>query len=355
LVRCSASPDIADGDLTMRGINENTYCAEQDTGLEEMSDSFEEENDRECEVEYQNIGELKRGKMSPSRAPGTCISNTELACQYDRLQSKEFIEDNYALPERKLSLKEIDATLTPYYDSINNEKSSSKEAVMSINKTKHTSQYNKQLMKECMEDTYDIPEHNKTWKNGTLAPYYDKITSENSKLIGNAHRCSEVPNVEKSVLVNAAKSSIFYPTYNEFEDVSKPMEMPQQMEMPQPIFTGNTHEYAEIPTVGKSTAEKCLAEKDDGPTYYELDDMSESLRLSCANTTTEEYSKLMVEKHEANTQVKIVKSKGSESESVKSTNHPKVEWNSISLDPTALQKGILSSSPGFYQPKQTTN
>jgi len=76
----------------MHRIYENTRHAEQDTGYEEMSDFC----NGECDVEYQEIGDLQIVQQSSSKETAAPIKETEQTSHYTELLSTEVQEHIYA-------------------------------------------------------------------------------------------------------------------------------------------------------------------------------------------------------------------------------------------------------------------
>ena len=97
IVGCSVSPDDGGDYLTMQGrTHEKTHSHEQQqVGLEDIPEVFEEDNENVFEVEYQNIQGLQRDQRSSNRIAATSVKTTKQPSHYTELIGKEIIEHNY--------------------------------------------------------------------------------------------------------------------------------------------------------------------------------------------------------------------------------------------------------------------
>ena len=256
-------------------IYENTHYVQQGAaGLEDTYNLFRKDSGIEYEAEYQNIVRTRREKTSPSIEIATSINNkTGQACWS---MNKDFMGPSYAVPDKNLKGK--DATLTPC---------------------------------DCME----------------VVPM--------ANITVNTCEYSEIPTVEKSRQANGAESNAVNQdsdnSYYELEDT------PMTIKLPLTKCTGDTDEYAEIPTINQCIAAKRSIAGKDGLT-------SKLLNLSSTNG---EYSIIRVDNYEANS----TKSNGSDCKPVNSI-YDQVEWDYETIDDTVAEKALFASNRGFCQPKQ---
>jgi len=337
---CSATlfleaPNEKDATLTLhrdRGKGQTIFIIEEATSIEQtyqyeelLSKGFTDDNyaiphqDKASKDNHVALTPDNVMNQKYSSREGGMTSTIEQTSHYDRLQSKELTENSYAIPVQEKTLKDGNAMCMPYCD-----RGKSGEAGMfTTTKPKQTSQYDRLQSKEFTEDSYAIPNHDKTMKENTT---------------GNKYESTDIPATKKSTQRIAAESnsadldSSHY--YYDLEDVSKPSKLAQLK------FTCPAYDYIEIPTSGKSIVRRNITEKDDGPTYYVLKD-----------TSNEYYSEINTESNEGNRQVKIVKSKGNDCKAANSSDDP--VGRNKTLEPDMLQKGMLSGC--FYLPKQTSN
>ena len=257
-------------------IYENTrYVQQGAAGLEDTYNLFRKDSGIEYEAEYPNIVRTRREKTSQSIEVATSINNK--AGQASRSMNKDFMEPSYAVPDKNLKGKDV--TLAPC---------DSMEVVPMTNITVNTCEY------------------------------------------------SEIPTVEKSRQANGAESNAVNQDsdhiYYELENT------PRTIKLPLTKYTGDTDEYAEIPTTNECIAAKRSIAGKDGLT-------SKVLSLSSDNSTNGEYSIIMLDNYgEENIDCKPEKSMNDE-----------VEWNYVTIDDTVAEKGALATNSGFCQPKQKSN
>ena len=234
------------------------------------------------------------------------------------------LEDTYNL-FRKDSGIEYEAEYQNIVRTRREKTSQSIEVATSINNK--TGQVSRSMNKDFMEPSYTIPD---------MVPCDSMEVVTMANITVNTCEYSEIPTVEKSRQANAAESNAANQDsdhiYYELEDT------PMTIKLPLTKYTGDTDEYAEIPTTNECIAAKRSIAGKDGLT-------SKVLSLSSDNSTNGEYSIIMLDNYgEENIDCKPEKSMNDEA-----------EWNYVTIDDTVAEKGALATNSGFCQPKQKSN
>ena len=326
-------------------VSRNSHCAEEDTEPEEMSDS-------EHEMEHQSNGGPELDPNSSTRE--TAVSKNDQVSQYDKLLSKNIVEDDYAAPGRNKTQKEKSDPQTPCYDSVKNkEVSCSKEAIY---KTEQSSQYDKLQSKETNEDSYAFPNRTKTpeekgpvltpyysldhnvssskeaikteqpsqhydkllpketteasyavqnqeSEKATLMPYYDCVRENYSSSVEVADKTEETYECDKLLSEECTEYSYAIPYQNKTSKVVAFTPYYDGVKMPETNITVSTCEYSEIPTVDKSrqanATDSNADNKNNDHTYYELEDIQKTLKLPLTKYTgdTGEYTEIPTTKN----------------------------------------------------------